>query len=261
MSHNNWLTIGELQLTVVRFHTPPYKLTSLVNVLKLANMWKIPKLREWAILQIGKLPFHAMSLAEKLQLSIIYKVPEWFDSAFGSLAFTDLRDIPRKDFDTLGFNLSFVFLRLYCQIEDHRKLMAFVAPPCHAHDVECIADPHRHTKCENAWVTSWILIIGQNILHPNHIMAFTVGQINAAVQKLKVPKMQKACLEEAVKQALEKDVPSGIFTLITGAAESVKKDVGFYDWEKEFKEDAEVNKEVMDVDEKTQEPKEAAAEQ
>ncbi len=126
---------------VHRFHTPPYEPKRLFNVLNLANMWQILQLRKWAILNIGILPTEVFDVMMKLRTSIQFKVEVWFESAFRELAFTDLRDMKDEQLEFIGMDVLVPLIRLYCEVETHKKSMVFNLPPCPAHSLKCIGGP------------------------------------------------------------------------------------------------------------------------
>ncbi len=95
--------------------------------------------------------------------------------------------------------------------------------------------------------------MGGNILHPNHLLAFSVRQMNDQIQNLEIEKMEKDCLENARSHAVSLQVPQTIYELISAKVKVAKKAVGCHHWEEEFKEveadDMEPEVEMEDEDE------------
>lgn len=139
---------------------PPYDNAVLVSLLKLATLYEMESVRNFAIYHLQS--SRGVSSAMKIELARKYTVPEWIAPAFKVLLATGTPYISRADVNRLGLETYYILANAHAEIVEARARLSLVAPPI-VHGDQCVDRRY----CEVAWKEFWLTKITRWLVNPD----------------------------------------------------------------------------------------------
>ena len=199
-----------------RWSAPPYPVPFLLSVLKISTKWGLPDGRERAIYYLDQPDIKFPNLL-KFHASIKYSVPHWVRPAFGILVSADWEMghlLTLSNYD-LCPNLIDLVVKTRDLIGREQRRPATIPPPV-AHHSDCRGRAQRE-RCASAWVSTWVLNIGRQLVHVDPLFRLESYRAVEAVQALVVPGMSEGCLRLTKAAVVEGDAFDYIYKVCTAA--------------------------------------------
>jgi len=153
----------------------------------------------------------------KFHASVKYNIPQWVRPTFDILVSTDWEMgylLTLSGYD-LCPNLIDLVIKTRDIVGREQRRLATIPPPVE-HHFGCRGHTRRE-RCESAWVFTWVLNIGRQIVHVDPLFRLESYKAVDAIQALVVPGMSEGCLALTKEKVLEGDAFDYIYKVCTAA--------------------------------------------
>lgn len=206
-----------LVITEIRysFEPPPYRLEYLIAVLKLSSQWGMEGGRSWAIGHITELGYRC-DPALRLRLARQYNVDEWVMPALRLLLSLTLPLVALRNVSSQWLSYPEYEL-IACSkegLEKERKMLALFPlrldttndPRGELKGADCVS----HGECARIWKKQWKKYIGEPMLHPDSLFAYTFDDAKEKMEGHEFNGMTKSCRDLCIRKVLD----SGVFDIL-----------------------------------------------
>lgn len=182
----------------------------------MSTKWGLPDGRERAIYYLEQPDVEFPNLL-KFHTSIKYNIPQWVRPTFDILVSTDweMGHILMLSGYDLCPNIIDLVVKTRDIIGREQRRLATIPPPVEHHS-ECRGRARRE-RCESAWVSTWVLNIGRQVVHVDPLFRLESYKSADAIRALEVPGMSEGCLRLTKAKVLEGDAFDYIYKVCTAA--------------------------------------------
>lgn len=219
MSITSWIYRDFGLIEPTRWNAPPYTVPFLLSVLKMSTKWGLPDGRERAIYYLEQPDVNFPHLL-KFHTAVKYDVPQWIRPTFDILVSTDweIGHVPMLSGYDLCTNLIDLIIKTRDLIGREQRRLATIPPPVHHHSG---CRRVQRERCESAWVSTWVLNIGRQIVHVDPLFRLESYKSVDAIHGLVVPGMPDECFRLTKARVLGGDAFDYIHKVCTAALNQI----------------------------------------
>ncbi|KAJ7599885.1 hypothetical protein C8J56DRAFT_1156545 [Mycena floridula] len=174
----------------------------LIGVLKMSDQWLVPRMKEYVVKKLSTKGLHPARLIE---LSRLYKVPEWVADPLESLIlYYPLRILSDNDCNRIGFETFTVISKAKAEIEKEKKTIALV--PGLDVDPQEGCTRQNHSQCLRLWSAYWRREVSDVILAPDHVGSLAHIETRVFTYSQHDPRLNVACKEAFFKVIRDSEV-------------------------------------------------------